>query len=65
MLSMGIIGTGSSILIHLFGYVMGMILALGFYPKHPESVITPGCEIVFKIFAAAVVVVIVALAVIL
>lgn len=35
LLAFGAIGFGSSVLIHLFGFVMGFILALAFYPKHP------------------------------
>lgn len=35
MLSMAIIGSGASVIVHIYGYVFGMIIGLGFYPKHP------------------------------
>lgn len=33
-LSIMAIGFSGSVVIHLYGYLFGMILALGFYPKH-------------------------------
>lgn len=33
-LSVMVIGFGKSVLIHLFGYLFGMLLSVGFYPKH-------------------------------
>ena len=35
MLSLSVMGIGSSVLGHLFGFVAGMIISLGFYPNHP------------------------------
>lgn len=35
MLIMAIIGSGASVIVHIYGYVFGMIIGLGFYPKHP------------------------------
>lgn len=35
LLAVGAISFGSSVLIHLFGFVMGFILGIAFYPKHP------------------------------
>lgn len=33
-LTIAAIGFGSSVLIHLYGFVLGIILAAGFYPRH-------------------------------
>ena len=62
-LSLALLGPGqSSVLVHLYGYVMGMILALGFYPKHPESIINGTCQTICQIVAAVIVLAVVVLA---
>ena len=65
-LSLALFGTGqSSVLVHIYGYVMGMVLALGFYPKHPESVVTGTCQNICRIVAAVIFVVVIVLAAVL
>lgn len=34
LLSIMVIGFSGSVVIHLYGYLFGMLLALAFYPKH-------------------------------
>ncbi len=34
ILSIMVIGFSGAVVIHLYGYLFGMLLALGFYPKH-------------------------------
>lgn len=56
------IGTGSSVLVHLYGFLFGIILALGFYPKHYESCITGPIGNVLKVVAALAVIAVLVLA---
>ena len=34
MLSLSVMGIGASVLVHLYGFVAGMLIGLAFYPKH-------------------------------
>lgn len=65
MLSLAIIGSGASVLVHIYGYVFGMVIGLGFYPKHQESSITPNCGYILKILAGLIILGVIALAIIL
>jgi membrane associated rhomboid family serine protease len=54
--------SSGTMLIHLFGFIFGIILAAGFYPKHQECSITPTCDKIFKIIAVIIVVTVIVLA---
>lgn len=59
------IGTGRSVLIHLYGFVFGILLSLGFYPKHYESCITPQIGYGLKIVSGIAVIGVIVLALVL
>lgn len=65
MLTFAIIGIGSSLLVHLYGYVMGIILGLGFYPKLVPYWNAKPCNNIAKVAALAICVLIIALAILL
>lgn len=65
MLTFAIIGIGSSLLVHLYGYVMGIILGLGFYPKLVPYWNAQPCNNIAKVAALAICVLIIALAILL
>ena len=50
-LSIMAIGFGQSLLIHLYGYIFGMLFAVGVYPKRLESDLNVGCQKIWKIIA--------------
>ena len=65
MLTLAIIGVGSTLLVHLYGYLIGMILALGFYPKLSPFWNTQPLNTGLKIASLAICVLIIILAVVL
>ena len=62
-LSLMVIGLGPSLLIHLYGYMIGMLLGTAFLPKHPEADLTPTCENIMRAIAIGVCLVIVIVAI--
>ena len=62
VLTISVIGIGNSILIHLYGYVLGMLLGLGWYPKAVPFWNAQPCKNILKIGSLAVCVLIIVLA---
>lgn len=54
ILSLMVIGVGQSVLIHLFGYVFGMLFGAGFYPKNIETDMKPFLQKIFMGLAIAI-----------
>lgn len=63
LLSFMAIGFSGSVVIHLYGYLFGMIIGLGFYPKHSQSCVTPFMDKIFKALAIGLVALVIVLAV--
>ena len=56
---------GASFLIHLYGYVLGILAGAAFFPKHQQSDSDPRCDMVMKGVCVGIWVVIVVLAIVL
>ena len=63
ILSFMIIGFGLSLLIHLYGYVMGLLLGAGFLPKHMDSDVTGVCDKILKAVGVVVSIAVIAVAI--
>ena len=51
MMSIMVIGSGKGALVHLFGYLCGMIYGAAFYPTNSESVLSPYVAHILKVVA--------------
>lgn len=47
-LSFMVIGLGASLLIHLYGYLLGMLLGAAFLPRHMETGVSPLVDKILK-----------------
>lgn len=48
ILTFMILGFGLSFLIHLYGYLLGLLLGAGFLPKHMDTDVTGVCDKILK-----------------
>lgn len=63
-LSLMVIGLGPALLIHLYGYLLGILLGVAFLPKHMETDLSPLCDKIMKAVAIGVCIAIIAVAII-
>ena len=62
ILSIMVIGFGPALLIHLYGYVIGILLGVAFLPKHMNTDLSSTCDKIMKAVAIGVCLIIIIVA---